>query len=287
MNHQPHNSIRHRGFSLVELLVVIAVIAMLIAIVVGAAGSLRESSLQVSEMASARSLGQAWQGYAIDNKGAVLPGYHFDGFEATDAYGTAIEPEGTEQFVYVKRWPWRLASYLGSDLHALYTDVKDYRLDQLSGEERNDLLYQVSALPSFGMNSVYVGGDENFGGFSDIFRQTFGNFYVQRLSTVKDPGKLVVFSTARGNNGVPGAEDASVVEGFFRVLPPAWSQPIWSNEYDEDDAASAGNISARHGDEVISVAVDGRVSVDSVDELRDMRRWSNAATNPDWLLTPR
>lgn len=270
-----------------ELLVVVAVIAMLIAVVITAAGSLRQSSLQVTEMASARSLGQAWQGYAIDNKGAVLPGYHFDGFEATDAYGTVIQPETAEEFIYVKRWPWRLASYLGSDLHALYTDVKDYRLDELSGEDRNELLYQVSALPSFGMNSVYVGGDENFGGFSDIFRQTFGNFYVQRLSTVKNPGELIVFSTARGNDGSPGSQDSAVVEGFFRVLPPAWSQPIWSSEYDEFDASSAGNISARHTDGVISVAVDGRVTVDSVDDLRDMQRWCDTATNPDWLLTPR
>ena len=286
---QPVIARRTAGFTLVELLVVIGLVAVLSALVMHAMSALRESSQRVSEMSAARTLGQAWNSYAIDNSGRVLPGYHYDQFEVTDAFGNDWMPSGEEgeELILVKRWPWRLAGYLGSNLKALYTDVTDMRLDQLSGEERNSLLYQVSVAPSFGMNSVYVGGDENYGGFSDIMLETFGQFYVDRLSKVRHADDLIVFTTARGTNGVPGSPDAETVEGYFRVLPPAYAQPLWDGEFDDADPGSAGNVSPRHGGDAITVTVDGRVATESIEELRDMRKWCDKAGSSDWLLTPR
>ena len=78
-----------------------------------------------------------------------------------------------------------------------------------------------------------------------------------------------------------------MVEGYFRVKPPAFAQPIWDAEFDESEPGSAGNVSPRHDGEAITVNVDGRVDTNSIEELRDMRKWCDKATRPDWLLTPR
>ena len=267
-----------------ELLVVIGVIAVLVAITLHAASSVRDSARRSVEISAARSLGQAWISYATDNRGAVLPGY-VDGFEANDEFGNPIATETVP--VAAKRWPWRLAGYLGHDIAALYSGVQRTKLSELSSQEHATTLYEVSAFPSFGLNSVFVGGDENYGGFSEVFSDTFGNFYVERLSTVRKPDQLTVFASAHSNEAQPGSSNTQMREGYFRVLPPAWTQAMWSQELDQEDPASTGNVSSRHDVGVITVSVDGRVGTNSLEDLRDMRRWSDAATAPDWVLQPR
>ena len=278
---------RGRGFTIVELMTGIAAVAILLALVIHAATAVRTASERASEMASARSLGIAWAGYATDHRGAVLPGYA-SGFEAVDANGDSIATQTVP--IAARRWPLRLAPYLGHNLATLYSGPnRDYatEIDTLPDDES---LYAVSAFPSFGMNSVFVGGDENFGGYSNIFLETFGRFYVDRLSSVQRPDRLIVFATSRTNESTPGST-GPIREGFFRVLPPGWTLPLWADEYDPADPASAGFVSPRHrqgeSEEVALVTtVDGGVSTSTIDELRDLRRWSNAAKAADWVMAP-
>jgi type II secretory pathway pseudopilin PulG len=275
------------GFTIVELLTGIAAVAILIAVVIHAATAVRNASERASEMASARSLGIAWAGYATDHRGAVLPGYA-SGFEAVDANGESIAAQTVP--IAARRWPLRLAPYLGHDLVSLYSGVDRDYATEIATLPDDDALYAVSTFPSFGMNSVFVGGDENFGGYSDIFRETFGRFYVERLSNVQRPDRLIVFATSRTDESTPGST-GPVREGFFRVLPPAWTTPLWDEEFDPEDCGSAGFVSPRHrkGDSeevAIVTTVDGGVSTSTIDELRDLRRWSNSAGNADWIMEP-
>jgi prepilin-type N-terminal cleavage/methylation domain-containing protein len=279
----PFQKTLRSGFTLVELLVVIGLISAIIAIVLQVGGSLKATADRAREMAAGRALSQAWNGYAMDHLGEVLPGYTA-GLDAFDPLGNRVDVESSP--VAAKRWPWRLTPYLGDDISSLYSDGQKFRQQGLSIEDNSSMLYQVSVFPSFGMNSIFVGGDENYGGSSDIFTEIFGQFYVKRLSTVRRPDRLVVFATARSraemNNG-----NSSIYEGFFRILPPAWSTQIWASEHVEDDPLSSGMLSNRHQSKVITASVDGRVDVDSISDLRDMQRWSDAATSKDWVLTPK
>lgn len=277
---------RLRGVSLVEILVVITTISILVAIVIHAATVVGRGADVAREMSAARSLAMAWSNYATDHRGAVLPGYA-DGFRARDADGEFVDTQAVP--IAARRWPLRLAPYLGHDFAALYSGPNADYLENLAGAPTEDALYAVTVHPSFGLNSVFVGGDENHGGFDPVFQQAFGSFYATRLSTIRNPERLVVFSTSRSDASLPGTTGV-IREGFFRVLPPAWASPLWAEDYDPESPQTAGFTSPRHrsnGKEVaIVTTVGGAIETRTIDELRDMRRWSDQADAPDWLLQP-
>ena len=100
-----------------------------------------------------------------------------------------------------------------------------------------------------------------------------------RISTVRNPAKLIVFGSSRSGPGIYS-------EGYFRITSPAFSSRRWQNEYVEDDASSFGNISGRWGGSSIVATVDGAVDSLTLEEMDDMRRWSDRADAPDWVLSP-
>src|SRR5688572_3534765 len=87
------------GFTLVELLVVIGIIALLISILIPALSRAREQSNTVKCLANLRSIGQAVGVYAAENKGYALPaGYLKWRFESGGAnredYATLLVNHG-------------------------------------------------------------------------------------------------------------------------------------------------------------------------------------------------
>lgn len=271
---------RH-GFTLVELLVVLAVIAVLLAILIPAASSVRRTARESVERSAARQLLAAWNRYAFDHRGRLLPGYRA-GLPAFDPEGRPID--GQSLGVAAARYPWRIAPYLGETVDALTAPSVAATLDGRRSVDDPEYLYLASLHPRFGLNGTFVGGDEGNGGFNPGFEAAFGRFYRTSLGEIRRPESLLVFASAASVGGAFGAPE--VVDGYFRVEAPRFTGPQWAEEADPEDPASVGHVDPRWGDRAVVGFVSGEVDARPVEGLRDMRLWADQADAFDWSLAP-
>ncbi|HYE02947.1 MAG TPA: type II secretion system protein [Phycisphaerales bacterium] len=173
--------------------------------------------------------------------------------------------------------------------------------------------------PSLGMNTTYVGGNWHRGAFPNYSTGAAYNrighpnpkWYVTHLHEIRRSSQLMIFTSARGvdikttgftGGGInygrnPAAWTGSsiVAPGFWEVVPPRSGYPtnstvvtwVTSNKFTEaTDPKNWGFVHPRHADRAVSVMTDGHVEMLSLKDLRDMRRWANKATNPDWVFSP-
>jgi prepilin-type N-terminal cleavage/methylation domain-containing protein len=234
------------AFTLIELLVVIAIIAVLAAIAVPVLANSGKGARQAAEVAAARSIASGMQMYASENNGAVLPGFHLGRDEkVTDGDNNEVSGQPA------KRYPWRLAPYLGYDVQTAFL---------ASGQKIQDssqLQYLVSLIPSLGMNTVYVGGDDRKSPHP-FNPRTAGRFTQQggvtRMMQVHRPSQLISFVSANYNDTRMGGEQP----GYFSV------------EYPDK------NVDFRHaGERALVVFLDGHTELLDREQLKNEGLWKN------------
>lgn len=248
-------------------------------------GKARRAAEMTRELASGQSLAAAYAAYTVDHRDNLLPGY------APANWVLESPPPGTPMLtvlddagepvhgVEAQRYPWRLAPYMNYDFRGLYKDERVLRRYQ----QRSDFRYVVSISPSFGLNSVYVGGDAGTGnfGFNQAAINAYGQVYVTRADQPLRPSDLLVFATARGVN----PDGGELVPGYFRVTAPYRTTRMWAPSFDRASLpGTTGNVDLRHAGKSATVMFDGHSATLSFEQLEDMRRWSNRATRPDWTV---
>jgi len=263
---------RTSGFTLIELLAAAGIVAMLAVIAYPVAANCIGRSRAATEMAGARRAVSAWLSHAAENNGSILPGYQAD-LAAVNGRGEKLGFPANARYVF------RLAPYLNYEL-------KGSLLVNRQSQLRDD--YEMSMAPSFGINLTFVGGD--FGGGSDLVPSeanlnTYGKFVVTRLGEIHSPSKLIVFASARINDS-----GGRVQEGYNAIKSPRLTAERWGRTYRESAPYyEFGAIHPRFGGRAVCAMADGHVELLGIDDLRDMRRWSNqaaAADDPDWTLRP-
>ncbi|MCI0747166.1 MAG: type II secretion system GspH family protein [Verrucomicrobia subdivision 3 bacterium] len=261
------------AFTLIELLIVIAVLGILSSLLLPALVGGKRKAKQVSELSAGKQLMLAWQLHADENEDAVLPGYNSQ-VEAFDNRGNALGSPIRD------RYPWRLAPALANNFRAIYVNESRRFLDEAEGMSHHDFVYRASLYPSLGYNSVFLGGDEQK--FNPaLAAPTFGtDWLVTRTTQIRRPSEMIAFASARSRPG--GTRDEF---GYFVVHPPYLKTRQWDASFTlSAPPEKFGYVHPRWNGRAVTAMTDGHVEALNVAEFQDMRRWCNAADRADWTL---
>jgi type II secretory pathway pseudopilin PulG len=152
------------GFTIVELLVVIGIIALLLGILIPVAGSVMAQGRKTVEKNNLRQVGLAWQTYSTNYNDALLPGYMTNevqrlweveyNYPDKTLVSPAVQNYASHAPNIAGPWTWRLADYLGYSFALL----RGYTGEEGGPIELKTHALRVSLEPSFGYNSFYIGG---------------------------------------------------------------------------------------------------------------------------------
>jgi prepilin-type N-terminal cleavage/methylation domain-containing protein len=259
------------GFTLLELLVVISIIAVLASLLLPALSRAKRRAHMINEVEAARHLLLAWKMHSGDHDGQLFPGYRY-GIAAFDDLGQPIgHPINA-------RYPWRLAPYLGENFRAMYKNENAALLGEFKNQPHDQYVYAASVFPSLGLNAVFVGGNDSVLPPGQA-NARFGDVVALYEDTLQRPAELIVFASARGPfNG-------QTVNGYFEVRPPNMTARVWSAEFSEDaPAGQYGFVHPRWGGKAVVAIADGHVESFGKSDLEDMRHWCDAADAANWTL---
>ncbi len=269
-----------RGFTIVELMVVVAIIAVLLAMLLPVLSSAKQTGNLTTELGAARQLMVAYQNYTVTHNGLLMPGYLI-GMHAYDQSGQPID-----NAIAAGRYMWRLLPYIDYAVEALYTNENRDLLERLENEDPEHYRYAISLFPSLGLNTSWLGGDEQDQAFDPVFLSIFGRYYLAHITAAKRPGDLIVFASARGKDSTQ-LLGKKPFEGYFKVMSRNLTGTRWALEYDPSDPpVEYGYLSLRYGGSAVTAFLDGHADLMPEKQLRDMRHWADQADSPDWKLQP-
>lgn len=288
-----------RAFTLIELLIVIAIIAVLISVMAPSLSRARLLAKQTRELNAARQLMLAVSCYAGDNRGSVLVGFPTEAMVSGGM--VVVDDKGNRLYSHsAQRYPWRIAPYLANSFGSLYDNPKV--LSELRDAEPQLIQmgvqypYIVSLYPTLGMNTRFIGGSDASGAFSKKTIEAIGTPFITRIDEPRRPSRLMMFASARGDAqaALPGM---GILQGYFSITPPWWTTKIWADAYVENPVdpknpqsatyieRNSGFVSLRYAGRAVASAMDGHAEMLGWTEMNDMTRWADKATASDWRVS--
>lgn len=284
-----------RAFTLVELLVVVAIIVLVVSLLLVAIAAARSASSRAGDVSTLRQLGAAHAAYATDHNQRLLPGYVNVDLQNTLpiktelADGTIVAPQAAAGYV------WRLAPYADRNWMSFHRLADASTRARLSAKYAEGDLVEIGLQPSYGLNSIFVGGNSDDGGSDATTHHpwnTQGNETIAatRVTAIRNPAQLVLFAPAVLSGTSASANAAN--DAWHELRAPYLKVQQWSiGSGGTVVAASAAATPAGiprlgRGDTAIPIAFcDGSAGTVRLEELsEDMRRWAPFADGPLWRV---
>jgi prepilin-type N-terminal cleavage/methylation domain-containing protein/prepilin-type processing-associated H-X9-DG protein len=250
---------KNKAFTLIELLVSVSIVSILAVLMFLGVKNYIKSGQRAAELSAGKTLINAFHAHAADNGGRLLKAMDPNPGRIFDNQGKPIMSHAA------KRWPWRLAPYFGNNMDILMVNNKE-----AAPADNPMYSYLVTVFPTFGMNGTFVGGKYGTTMAPDHPRSSRGNFCVTTIAGAVMPSKLIVFTSAKMQGELP-FEAKGQKTGCFDVCAPNFG--------------ATGVVHYKYSNKAVVVYFDGHVELNSEEELKDMRRWSNLAAiqdNPNW-----
>lgn len=269
------------GFTLLELLVVVAIIAMLVGLLLPALGQARRLARDTQAMSAIRQLTTGYTMYHMDYDGHLLWGYppaYVEGRRVEVALPSGHNlPAPGGLALPVMRYPIRLAPYQQHVWRILYTHADPPEAPEAddSNAEVAMKAYMLSLNPSFGLNTIFLGGDVNHDGFETTapFRENRNGPAVFHAPRVRQPSNQLVFTDSQIRGPGMGGDKT----GYHSATPPVARGRRWrvvNNEFEVIDGGSfIGLPQGRWTGMTVVSFFDGHAAGMQPAELDDMRLW--------------
>ena len=254
------SSASRSGFTLVELLVVIGIVALLIAILLPSLSAARQQALSVANLSNMRQLGLGLEMYRNDAQGR-FPQH------------SSLKDNTTNVGLPRTRWADALYPYVESEAVFLAPQLTD---DELIARMRKPFAHTVEANPGgspvetddtvyyggYGYNYQYLGNSRTAGGSL--------NAYAATAATVSDPSNTVAFADTKGaRDGDPTLPYGHGGSGVYVVDPPLHSVELGSRG------------SRKNADPVTADDASGNAAYEGGDAMTDDVRATPAARNKE------
>lgn len=289
---------RRRGYTLVELMVVLAIIGILLAVAGGGLIMARRAAVQTSVSNNLRQVGLAWTQYNTASRGRFVPGWMSRDAQR-DRRSVLAYPDTTlippapafaaDQPNIAGPWTWRIIPYLGNDIATLLTGEDRNLLPVLDYEQYGE---QVAFQPAFAYNGWYVGGHytvpagENRAvlSFSSarLGNRIKDNVVAESLGRMAHPSKIIVFMPG-ARMGAPRAYTVTdeFAPPWFEVTPPFLAdQEMWRVLTPDDVETYFDDVAVPRLGQGMDAPIfhaDGHIDTHALNVLKNQDMWIDAA----------
>lgn len=294
---------REFAFTLIELLVVVAIITLLAGILIPSLGQARRAAREAKTLSDMRQMLTGYTIYYQENDNRILMGYipaYLNGQLVTLKLSTGQTLPGSFTSggsMPLVRYPVRLVEYESNVwklIHNHTTLPTDLPTMSDTLDEANMKVYYLSSNPSFGLNTIFLGGDRDFGGFvipsgAANYMPNTGSHAVFKATEVHNPGSMIVFTESKHRNRSAGTLAGE--SGYHRVTPPIAGGQKWTVVNGKPEIVADGDIGLPEGrwtSRTVTGFFDGHAEPMRPTDLTDMRLWANKAESPtyDYTTTP-
>ena len=205
------NKDKQLGFTLVEILVVLSIIAILIGLLYPALSSGITRAKKTTELNKIRQVGNAWSMYSASNRDRLMPGYIStkvqERWDVAWAYPNeelvSPAPDYEDELPNIAGpWPWRILDRMDYSWETLI----DYKQQNWPEEQLNEHAELIATEPAFGYNGYYLGGIWEIDGhfhepklkFSKVLLQhgQVDNVVARVASQITTPTNMIVFCSS-------------------------------------------------------------------------------------------